>query len=83
MLIGCSFQILIFTKKKRIELSGSLNFPNVQSAKYECNRDPWLIFCRECGWRKTSASSTCQDPCVICLEVECTVAAEGTENLDS
>ncbi|KAL6842232.1 hypothetical protein ACP4OV_027880 [Aristida adscensionis] len=32
---------------------------------------------RECGWRKTSASSTCQDPCVICLEVECTVAAEG------
>ncbi|XP_062191768.1 probable E3 ubiquitin-protein ligase XBOS35 isoform X1 [Phragmites australis] len=32
---------------------------------------------RECGWRKTSASSTCHDPCVICLEVECTVAAEG------
>ncbi|OEL17649.1 putative E3 ubiquitin-protein ligase XBOS35 [Dichanthelium oligosanthes] len=36
---------------------------------------------RECGWRKTSASSTCQDPCIICLEVECTVAAEGTEKL--
>ncbi|KAF0900983.1 hypothetical protein E2562_037164 [Oryza meyeriana var. granulata] len=32
---------------------------------------------RECGWRKTSVSSTCHDPCVICLETECTVSAEG------
>lgn len=33
---------------------------------------------RECGWRKTSvSSSSCHDPCVICLEMECTVAAEG------
>ncbi|KAM0847084.1 hypothetical protein ACQ4PT_055249 [Festuca glaucescens] len=32
---------------------------------------------RECGWRKTSVSSTYHDPCVICLEMECTVAAEG------
>ncbi|KAL5221066.1 hypothetical protein ABZP36_025779 [Zizania latifolia] len=32
---------------------------------------------RECGWRKTSVSSTCQDPCIICLEMECTVSAEG------
>jgi hypothetical protein len=44
--------------------------------------NPFEIFCSECGWRKTSASSTCQDPCVICLEVECTVAAEGTEKND-
>lgn len=32
---------------------------------------------RECGWTKTSVSSTCHDPCAICLEMECTVAAEG------
>jgi E3 ubiquitin-protein ligase XBAT32/33 len=43
----------------------------------------FVDFYRECGWRKTSASSTCQDPCVICLEVECTVAAEGSDKLIS
>uniref|UniRef100_A0A0D9X5Y2 RING-type E3 ubiquitin transferase n=1 Tax=Leersia perrieri TaxID=77586 RepID=A0A0D9X5Y2_9ORYZ len=32
---------------------------------------------RECGWRKTSVSSTCHDQCAICLEMECTVSAEG------
>lgn len=33
---------------------------------------------RECGWRSSSDSlPTCVDPCVVCLETECTVAAEG------
>ncbi|XP_010928614.1 probable E3 ubiquitin-protein ligase XBOS32 isoform X2 [Elaeis guineensis] len=32
---------------------------------------------REYGWRKTCQSPACVDPCVICLESRCTVAAEG------
>ncbi|KAI4377662.1 hypothetical protein MLD38_015253 [Melastoma candidum] len=32
---------------------------------------------RECGWRVTDSAPTCQDPCVVCLERKCTVAAEG------
>lgn len=32
---------------------------------------------RECGWRNSDSLSTCQDPCVVCLEQQCTVAAEG------
>ncbi|CAI9787436.1 unnamed protein product [Fraxinus pennsylvanica] len=32
---------------------------------------------RECGWRGNDALSTCIDPCVVCLERKCTVAAEG------
>ncbi|ONI27621.1 hypothetical protein PRUPE_1G097200 [Prunus persica] len=31
---------------------------------------------RECGWRNSDSLSTCQDPCVVCLEQQCTVAAE-------
>lgn len=33
--------------------------------------------CRECGWRNNDSLPTCQDPCVVCLERKCTVAAEG------
>ncbi|CAA0820010.1 E3 ubiquitin-protein ligase XBAT32 [Striga hermonthica] len=32
---------------------------------------------RECGWRGSDLASTCLDPCVVCLEKKCTVAAEG------
>ncbi|XP_011069845.1 probable E3 ubiquitin-protein ligase XBOS32 [Sesamum indicum] len=32
---------------------------------------------RECGWRGNDSPSTCLDPCVVCLERKCTVAAEG------
>ncbi|XP_072962887.1 probable E3 ubiquitin-protein ligase XBOS35 isoform X1 [Typha angustifolia] len=32
---------------------------------------------RECGWRKRTQSPACVDPCVICLEMKCMVAAEG------
>ncbi|XP_051120851.1 probable E3 ubiquitin-protein ligase XBOS32 isoform X2 [Andrographis paniculata] len=29
------------------------------------------------GWRSDNSSSTCLDPCVVCLERKCTVAAQG------
>ncbi|KAM7477078.1 hypothetical protein LguiB_024321 [Lonicera macranthoides] len=33
---------------------------------------------RECGWRSKDSIPTCVvDPCVVCLERKCTVAAEG------
>ncbi|KAG8639493.1 E3 ubiquitin-protein ligase XBAT32 isoform X2 [Manihot esculenta] len=32
---------------------------------------------REYGWRNDDLLPTCQDPCVVCLERTCTVAAEG------
>ncbi|KAF3452860.1 hypothetical protein FNV43_RR03293 [Rhamnella rubrinervis] len=35
---------------------------------------------RECGWRNSDALSACQDPCVVCLERQCTVAAEGCDH---
>ncbi|KAH0993284.1 hypothetical protein GBA52_004767 [Prunus armeniaca] len=35
---------------------------------------------RECGWRNSDSLSTCQDPCVVCLEQQCTVAAEGCDH---
>ncbi|KAJ0089773.1 hypothetical protein Patl1_14418 [Pistacia atlantica] len=35
---------------------------------------------RECGWRSSASAPTCQDPCVVCLERVCTVAAEGCDH---
>ncbi|WOL13495.1 putative E3 ubiquitin-protein ligase XBOS32 [Canna indica] len=32
---------------------------------------------REYGWRKEKSEPACSDPCAICLESKCTVAAEG------
>ncbi|XP_042482895.1 probable E3 ubiquitin-protein ligase XBOS32 [Macadamia integrifolia] len=32
---------------------------------------------REFGWRISNSSITCLDPCAVCLERKCTVAAEG------
>ncbi|XP_047951713.1 probable E3 ubiquitin-protein ligase XBOS32 [Salvia hispanica] len=32
---------------------------------------------RENGWRCNDSPTTCLDPCVVCLERKCTVAAEG------
>ncbi|XP_073044201.1 probable E3 ubiquitin-protein ligase XBOS32 [Primulina eburnea] len=31
---------------------------------------------RECGWRSNDSLLTCSDPCVVCLERKCTVAAD-------
>ncbi|KAH9806144.1 putative E3 ubiquitin-protein ligase XBOS32 [Citrus sinensis] len=35
---------------------------------------------RECGWRNSDSLSTCPDPCVVCLERKCTVAAKGCDH---
>ncbi|KAG2692192.1 hypothetical protein I3843_08G040900 [Carya illinoinensis] len=35
---------------------------------------------RECGWRTGESSAACHDPCVVCLERKCTVAAEGCDH---
>ncbi|CAN6552263.1 unnamed protein product [Malus baccata var. baccata] len=35
---------------------------------------------RECGWWNNDSLSTCHDPCVVCLEQQCTVAAEGCDH---
>ncbi|GER52652.1 ankyrin repeat-containing protein [Striga asiatica] len=32
---------------------------------------------RQCGWRCRDSQSTCLDPCAVCLERKCTVAAQG------
>ncbi|KAK9099987.1 hypothetical protein Scep_023417 [Stephania cephalantha] len=32
---------------------------------------------REYGWRRSDILPACHDPCVVCLERKCTVAAEG------
>ncbi|XP_057968636.1 probable E3 ubiquitin-protein ligase XBOS32 isoform X2 [Malania oleifera] len=35
---------------------------------------------RDCGWRNNDSILTCVDPCVVCLERKCTVAAEGCDH---
>ncbi|KAL6189152.1 hypothetical protein ACLB2K_040542 [Fragaria x ananassa] len=35
---------------------------------------------RECGWRNNDSLPACEDPCVVCLERQCTVAAEGCDH---
>ncbi|EXB94923.1 putative E3 ubiquitin-protein ligase XBOS32 [Morus notabilis] len=35
---------------------------------------------RECGWRNFDSLPRCHDPCVVCLERRCTVAAEGCDH---
>ncbi|KAE8711232.1 E3 ubiquitin-protein ligase XBAT32 [Hibiscus syriacus] len=35
---------------------------------------------RECGWRTDDSLFSCQDPCAVCLDRQCTVAAEGCDH---
>ncbi|XAR66693.1 hypothetical protein NMG60_11013006 [Bertholletia excelsa] len=35
---------------------------------------------RICGWRHSDSTPACEDPCVVCLERKCTVAAEGCDH---
>ncbi|CAL5376525.1 unnamed protein product [Camellia sinensis] len=35
---------------------------------------------RECGWRFSDNTPACLDPCVVCLERKCTVAAQGCDH---
>lgn len=39
-----------------------------------------FLMCREVGWRNREELSPCNDPCAVCLERSCTVAAEGMFN---
>ncbi|KAL0681834.1 hypothetical protein Bca4012_048681 [Brassica carinata] len=32
---------------------------------------------QECGWRRDDCLTPCRDPCAVCLERKCTVAADG------
>ncbi|GAB2267474.1 E3 ubiquitin-protein ligase xbat32 [Dionaea muscipula] len=56
-----------------------------QEVHLQINASPYLVLplmsivkiARECGWRNCDAILTCQDPCVVCLERKCTVAAQG------
>lgn len=34
-------------------------------------------FCRDCGWRSVDSVPLDADPCSVCLERRCTVAADG------
>ncbi|KAG9159305.1 hypothetical protein Leryth_019914 [Lithospermum erythrorhizon] len=36
-----------------------------------------ITIARECGWRSCDSLPICADPCVVCLERKCTVAAAG------
>lgn len=50
----------------------------VQSSPYLCLPLMSIVsIARECGWKSSESHSTCVDPCVVCLERKCTVAAEG------
>ncbi|CAA2945562.1 probable E3 ubiquitin- ligase XBOS32 [Olea europaea subsp. europaea] len=52
--------------------------PQLSSSPYLCLPLKSIVdISRECGWRGNDALSTCIDPCVVCLERKCTVAAEG------
>lgn len=42
---------------------------------YSCNH---LLHGRDCGWRSVDPAPVDADPCSVCLERRCTVAAEGT-----
>ncbi|KAF7806592.1 E3 ubiquitin-protein ligase XBAT32 [Senna tora] len=35
---------------------------------------------RDCGWRPVDTTSTCLDPCAVCLERKCMVAVEGCDH---
>ncbi|KAB2069407.1 hypothetical protein ES319_A08G094000v1 [Gossypium barbadense] len=35
---------------------------------------------RECGWRTGDSLFSCQDPCAVCLDRPCAVAAEGCDH---
>ncbi|XP_030511025.2 probable E3 ubiquitin-protein ligase XBOS32 [Cannabis sativa] len=55
--------------QSQISLSPFLSLPLMSIVK----------IARESGWRNGD-TLTCQDPCVVCLERQCTVAAEGCDH---
>lgn len=52
--------------------------PRVHISPYICLPMMSIInIARECGWKSSDFQPACVDPCVVCLERKCTVAAEG------
>ncbi|XP_027176866.1 probable E3 ubiquitin-protein ligase XBOS32 isoform X1 [Coffea eugenioides] len=52
--------------------------PRLQPSPYICLPLMSIVnIARECGWKSCDSHNTCVDPCVVCLERRCTVAAEG------
>ncbi|KZV33972.1 hypothetical protein F511_04197 [Dorcoceras hygrometricum] len=51
--------------------------PKFSSSLYLCLPLMSIVeIARECGWRSNDSPPTCLDPCVVCLERKCTVAAD-------
>lgn len=63
-------------------LSSNLsNHPQLLPSPYICLPLMSIIkIARECGFRNLDRGSECLDPCVVCLERKCTVAAEGCDH---
>ncbi|CAI9098650.1 OLC1v1035332C1 [Oldenlandia corymbosa var. corymbosa] len=52
--------------------------PQLQPSPYLCLPLMSIVnIARECGWKSCDSHTTRVDPCVVCLERKCTVAAEG------
>ncbi|GAA0161703.1 homeodomain transcription factor [Lithospermum erythrorhizon] len=52
--------------------------PSVPPSPYLCLPLMSIVtIARECGWRSYDSLPICADPCVVCLERKCAVAAEG------
>ena len=72
--IGRNFHTLIFIKKCFVLLN---QCGISQESCTKTNLCTGRCFFRECGWRSCDSLLASQDPCVVCLERECTVAAQG------
>lgn len=54
------------------------NRPQLLPSPYLCLPLMSIVkIARECGWRSSDSLTTSIDPCAVCLERKCTVAAEG------
>ncbi|PSS04309.1 E3 ubiquitin-protein like [Actinidia chinensis var. chinensis] len=57
------------------------NRPQLLPSPYLCLPLMSIVkIARECGWRSSDSTPACVDPCVVCLERKCTVAAEGCDH---
>ncbi|CAH8280032.1 unnamed protein product [Arabidopsis lyrata] len=54
-----------------------LHLPNVPSPFLCLPLMSIVKIAQECGWRENDCLTPCRDPCAVCLERKCTVAADG------
>ncbi|AED96944.1 Zinc finger RING-type [Arabidopsis thaliana x Arabidopsis arenosa] len=54
-----------------------LHLPNVPSPFLCLPLMSIVNIAQECGWRENDCLTPCRDPCAVCLERKCTVAADG------